>query len=107
MRQPRRFAAIANSRPSSPAPSNIKVARYMGGSDSPGAMARLDGCGGKKRALRQREEVMRSLLLVTAAALLLGAAPPKKKLTPNEIVAAAPASAWRAIPADDLLILDI
>ena len=50
---------------------------------------------------------MRSLLLVTAAALLVGAAPPKKKLTPNEIVAAAPASAWRAIPADDLLILDI
>ena len=50
---------------------------------------------------------MRSLLLVAAAAILAGAAPLKKKLTPNEIVAAAPAAAWRAIPADDLLILDI
>lgn len=50
---------------------------------------------------------MRSLLLVTAAALVIGAAPPKKLLTPNEIVAAAPAAAWRAIPADDLLMIDI
>lgn len=50
---------------------------------------------------------MRSLLLVTAAALVTGAAPPKKLLTPNEIVAAAPAAAWRAIPADDLLMIDI
>ena len=50
---------------------------------------------------------MRRLLLVGAAALLMGAAPPKKLLTPNEIVAAAPADAWRAIPPDELLILDI
>lgn len=50
---------------------------------------------------------MRSLLLVTAAALLIGAAPAKKLPTPNDIVAAAPASAWKAIPADDLLVMDL
>jgi peptidylprolyl isomerase len=49
---------------------------------------------------------MRSLLLVTAAALLIGAVP-AKKLTPNDIVAGAPASAWKAIPADDLLVMDL
>lgn len=38
-----------------------------------------------------------------AALLLLGAAPPR---TPTDVVAAAPASAWRPIPADDLLIID-
>jgi len=50
---------------------------------------------------------MRSLLLVTAAALLTGAAPAKKLLTPNDIVAGAPASAWKAIPADDLLVMEL
>src|SRR5690242_9407182 len=50
---------------------------------------------------------MRSLLLVTAAALLVGAAPAKKLLTPNDIVAAAPASAWKTIAADDLLVMDL
>ena len=50
---------------------------------------------------------MRSLLLVTAAALLIGAAPAKKLLTPNDIVAAAPTSAWKTIPADDLLVMDL
>ncbi|HEV8407572.1 MAG TPA: peptidylprolyl isomerase, partial [Sphingomicrobium sp.] len=50
---------------------------------------------------------MRSLLLVTAAALLVGATPAKKLLTPNDIVAAAPASAWKTIPADDLLVMDL
>lgn len=49
---------------------------------------------------------MRSLLLVTAAALLTGAAPAKKLPTPNDIVAGAPASAWKAIPSDDLLVMD-
>lgn len=44
---------------------------------------------------------------LTAAALLVGAAPPKKLLTPNEIVALAPAAAWKTIPADDLLVLDL
>ncbi|MFL6774979.1 MAG: peptidylprolyl isomerase [Sphingomicrobium sp.] len=50
---------------------------------------------------------MRSLLLVTAAALLVGAAPAKKLLTPNDIVSSAPASAWKTIPADDLMVLDL
>jgi peptidylprolyl isomerase len=50
---------------------------------------------------------MRSLLLATAAALLVGAAPAKKLPTPNDIVAAAPASAWEAIPADDILVMDL
>jgi peptidylprolyl isomerase len=50
---------------------------------------------------------MRSLLLVTTAALLTGAAPPKKPLTPNDVVAAAPASAWNAIPADDIMLIDL
>ena len=50
---------------------------------------------------------MRSLLLVTAAALLIGAAPAQKLLTPNDIVAKSPASAWRTIPADDLVVMDL
>ena len=50
---------------------------------------------------------MRSLLLVAAAALLIGAAPAKKLPTPTDIVAAAPASAWKSIPADDLLVMDL
>jgi peptidylprolyl isomerase len=49
---------------------------------------------------------MRTILLTTAA-LLIGAAPAKKLATPADIVAAAPASAWKAIPADDLMILDL
>ena len=49
---------------------------------------------------------MRSLLLITSAALLAGAAPPKK-LTPTDIVGSAPASAWRTIPADDILVMDL
>jgi len=50
---------------------------------------------------------MRLILLATAAALLIGAAPAKKLLTPNDIVAAAPASAWKAIPADELMVMDL
>ena len=50
---------------------------------------------------------MRSMLLVTVAALLVGAAPAKKLLTPNDIVAMSPASAWKAIPADDLMVMDL
>jgi peptidylprolyl isomerase len=50
---------------------------------------------------------MRSILLATAAGLLIGAAPAKKLATPNDIVAAAPASAWKTIPADDLLVIDL
>ena len=50
---------------------------------------------------------MRSLILLSTAALLVGAAPPKKLLTPPEVVAQAPASAWRAIDPDDLLVIDL
>src|SRR5437868_3823945 len=46
------------------------------------------------------------ILPLAAAALLVGAAPPAK-LTPNDIVAKSPASAWKAIPADDLLVMDL
>jgi peptidylprolyl isomerase len=49
----------------------------------------------------------RTFLLATAAALLIGAAPAKKLLTPNDIVAGSPASAWKTIPADDLLVMDL
>jgi len=49
---------------------------------------------------------MRSILLVTVAALMVGAAPPKL-LTPNDIVAQSPASAWKTIPADDLMVMDL
>jgi len=50
---------------------------------------------------------MRSLLLVTAAASLIGAAPAKDLPTPNDIVAKSPASAWKAISPDDLLVMDL
>jgi peptidylprolyl isomerase len=50
---------------------------------------------------------MRSLLLVTAAALVIGAAPAKKLPTPGDIVSDAPASAWKTIAADDLLVMDL
>lgn len=50
---------------------------------------------------------MRSLLLITAALALTGAAPAKKLLTPTDVVNAAPAGAWKAIPADDLLVMDL
>ncbi|MEA3057562.1 MAG: peptidylprolyl isomerase [Sphingomonadales bacterium] len=50
---------------------------------------------------------MRSMLLMVAAGLLTGAAPAKKLPTPNDVVAGAPASAWRTIAADDLLVMDL
>jgi len=50
---------------------------------------------------------MRTLLLLTAAALLIGAAPAKKLPPPNDIVASAPASAWKAIPPDELMVIDL
>ena len=43
---------------------------------------------------------------VASAAFAQPATPPKK-LTPTDIVAAAPASAWRAIPANDLLVMTL
>ena len=50
---------------------------------------------------------MRSMLAVPLAALLIAAASPAKLLTPNDIVAAAPPSAWRTISPDDLLVIDL
>jgi peptidylprolyl isomerase len=50
---------------------------------------------------------MRALLLMGVAVLLIGAAPAKKLPTPNDIIAAAPASAWKVIPPDDLLVMDL
>jgi len=50
---------------------------------------------------------MRSVLLATVAALVIGAAPPAKLLTPNDVVATSPASAWKTIPADDLMVIDL
>ena len=49
---------------------------------------------------------MRALLLVSSA-LLIAAAPPAKPKTPSEIVASAPASAWRDVNPDDLLVMDL
>jgi len=47
------------------------------------------------------------MLISCAAALLIAAAPAKTLPTPNDIVAAAPASAWKPIRADDLLVIDL
>jgi peptidylprolyl isomerase len=49
---------------------------------------------------------MRALLLFSAM-LLIGAAPAAKPKTPSEIVAEAPASAWRDINPEDLLLVDV
>jgi peptidylprolyl isomerase len=48
---------------------------------------------------------MRPLLLLPL--LALAAAAPPKLQTPTDIVAAAPASAWRTIPAEDLLVMEL
>ena len=50
---------------------------------------------------------MRPVLLAAAAAFLVGAAPATKLLTPNDLVAEAPQSAWKAIPPDDLMVIDL
>ena len=56
---------------------------------------------------------MRSMLvlplaaLATATATAQPAAKPAKPTTPSEVVAAAPATAWRTIPADDLLVMEL
>ena len=46
-------------------------------------------------------------LMIPAAALLAIAAAPAKKIAPGDVVAAAPASAWKTIAADDLLVMDL
>jgi peptidylprolyl isomerase len=48
---------------------------------------------------------MRSVLMVAAGVMLMAAGP--KLLAPNDVVAQSPASAWKAIPADDLMIIDL
>jgi cyclophilin family peptidyl-prolyl cis-trans isomerase len=50
---------------------------------------------------------MRSLLLIAAAGISTGAAEPKKLLTPTDIVNGSPASAWKTIPSEDLLVMDL
>jgi peptidylprolyl isomerase len=57
-------------------------------------------------AMQEDGGVMRKLagLLLMA---LAAAAPPPKPTTPNEVVAAAPAAVWKAIPADDLMVMDL
>ena len=49
---------------------------------------------------------MRRLLLVSTLALI-AAAPAPKPVTPSDIIAAAPASAWRTIPPEDLLVMQL
>lgn len=49
---------------------------------------------------------MRSVFLAAVAVLSIGAAP-LPKLTPGEVVAAAPARAWKAIDPEDLLVIDL
>lgn len=46
-------------------------------------------------------------LTIFATAAMAQTAPAPKKQTPTDIAAAAPASAWRTIPAEDLLILTL
>src|SRR5206468_5449698 len=48
-----------------------------------------------------------ALLLPAAAALTIGAAPANKLPTPNDIIDAAPASAWKTIPPGDLLVMEL
>jgi peptidylprolyl isomerase len=49
---------------------------------------------------------MRTAFLLPVMALA-AAAPPQKLLTPNDIVQQAPASAWKTIPANELLVMDL
>ena len=50
---------------------------------------------------------MTVLLLLAAAAVQAAASPPAQPRTPTEVVAAAPESAWRDIPPDDILVVDV
>ena len=46
-------------------------------------------------------------LLIASLIALTAAAPPTKLLTPTDIVNAAPPSAWKTIPADNVLVMDL
>lgn len=50
---------------------------------------------------------MRGLLLIGAAMSVMAAAPAKKPLTPGDVVSTAPASAWRTIDPDNLMVMDL
>jgi peptidylprolyl isomerase len=50
---------------------------------------------------------MRRFPLLPFLAVLLAAAPPPAVRSPGEIVAAAPARAWRAVDPDNLLLMDL
>jgi len=50
---------------------------------------------------------MRRLMLVPALALVAAAAPPAAPKTPTDAIAASKPSEWAAIPADDLMIIDL
>lgn len=50
---------------------------------------------------------MRNMFASAALMLLLAAAPARKPLTPNDVIAAAPAAAWDDIPADDVLVMTL
>lgn len=50
---------------------------------------------------------MMSRVLILASWALIGASSPAKPPTPTEIIATAPATAWRVIPAEDLLVIDL
>ena len=47
------------------------------------------------------------LLLSVAALSLVAAAPPPKFATPTSVIAASKPAEWRAIPADDLMVIDL
>src|SRR5688500_10250130 len=49
---------------------------------------------------------MRPMLILPMLALV-AAAPATKPKTPGEVLAAAPASAWNTIPAEDLMVIDL
>jgi peptidylprolyl isomerase len=49
---------------------------------------------------------MRAGLVTLSAIILVGAAPPKPP-TPNDIVAAAPATVWKTVNPDNLLVIDL
>lgn len=49
---------------------------------------------------------MRPILILPVLALT-AAAPATRPQTPNEAIASAPASVWRTIPADDLMVMDL
>ncbi|MEO6225446.1 MAG: peptidylprolyl isomerase [Sphingomicrobium sp.] len=50
---------------------------------------------------------MNPLLTLAALALSAAAPPPAKPVTPTDILATSPSSAWKAIPADDLMVMDM